>query len=223
MNIKTEQHPVIKDLLWRRTAKKYDASKKISKENLDIIYESLRLSASSINSQPWKFIVLDSLEAKQRMYNTFVSDKCKFNQSHILESSQVIMFAHNPSYTRTDHAKVVDKSILDGRLKQEDREKGFNAFVFAELNTDENGYNANWTRAQLYIALGNLLHTLARLKIDATPIEGIDVENVNKEFAKELEGYQCDVLLAIGYSHAEDVNKKLPKSRLSKESIIKII
>ena len=223
MNNKTEQHSIIKDLLWRRTAKKYDGLKKISKENLDIIYESLRLSASSINSQPWKFIVLDSNDAKQRMHNAFSSEKCIFNQPHILESSQVIMFAHNPSYTKKNHSIVVDKSILDGRLKQEDRENGFKAFVFAELNTDKNGYNGNWTKAQLYIALGNLLHTLARLRIDATPIEGIDVELVNKEFVKELDGYQCDVLLAIGYSHEEDINKRLPKSRLSRESIIKVI
>ncbi len=222
MNNKTAEHLIIKDLLWRRTAKKYDTSKKISKENLDIIFESLRLSPSSINSQPWKFIVLDSQESKHRMFNTF-DDRCRFNQPHIFESSLVILFAYNPNYTITDHAKVVDKSIVDGRLNLEDRENGFRAFVFAELNTDKNGYNANWTKAQLYIALGNLLHSLARLRIDATPIEGIVTELVNKEFSNELDGYQCDLLLAIGYSHEDDVNKKLPKSRLSRESIIKFI
>ena len=222
MNSKTEQQAIIKDLLWRHTAKKYDSSKTISKENLDIIFESLRLSPSSINSQPWRFIVLDSQEAKQRMNNTFIN-KCQFNQPHIFESSQIILFAYNPNYTRDNYEKVVNKSIQDGRLKQENKESAFGGFIFAELNTDKNGYNGNWTKAQLYIALGNLLHTLARLRIDATPIEGIDIELVNQEFANELQGYQCDVALAIGYSHKEDYNKGLPKSRLSSESIISII
>ncbi|QIZ78689.1 hypothetical protein HER31_18355 [Ferrimonas lipolytica] len=44
--------------------------------------------------------------------------------------------------------------------------------AYAATNTDESGYNGNWTEAQVYIALGNVLHTLARLGIDATPIEG---------------------------------------------------
>jgi nitroreductase/dihydropteridine reductase len=42
---------------------------------------------------------------------------------------------------------------------------------------------------------------------------------VNREFAKELDGYRCEVALAIGYRHAEDPNAKLPKSRLSTESL----
>jgi len=68
--------------------------------------------------------------------------------------------------------------------------------------------------------LGNALHTLARLKIDSTPMEGIDTDLVNKEFSEELAGYQCDVALAIGYQHPEeDYNAKLPKSRREADSV----
>jgi len=217
-----KNHQIIEDLLWRHTAKKYDATKRISNEDLAVILESLRLSPSSINSQPWKFIVLNSDEAKQRMYDTFIN-KYQFNQPHIFDSSQIILFAHNPYYTRDNYAEVVEQKIMDGRVKPENKDSTMGKFLFVELNTDKTGYNGNWTKAQLYIALGNLLHTLSRLKIDATPMEGIDVELVNKEFASELDGYQCDVALAIGYSHEEDYNAKLPKSRLPKDKVIKII
>jgi len=212
-------HPIIKDLLWRHTTKKYDPDRKVSQEDLNIIYEAMRLSASSINSQPWKFIVIESDEAKERMSGTFVN-KYQFNQPHIFDSSQTILFAHNPHYTRENYAEVVDNGIEDGRIKPEDREGAFGSFMFAELNTDENGNTAPWTKAQLYIALGNTLHTLARLKIDATPMEGIDTDLVNKEFKAELDGYQCDVALAIGYHHPDnDYNAELPKSRRRMESI----
>lgn len=222
MEGKKKQNQIIEDLLWRQTTKKYDPTKRISNDEVKVILESLRLSPSSINSQPWKFIVLNSEEAKQRMHNTFVN-KYQFNQPHIFDSSQIILFAYNPNYTRNDYAEVVDKSIKDGRVKQESRESAFGGYIFAELNTDNKAYNGNWTKAQLYIALGNLLHTLSRLKIDSTPMEGIDVELVNKEFGKELDGYQCDIALAIGYSHEKNYNKQLPKSRLSKEKVIKIV
>ncbi len=213
-------HPIIETLLWRHATKKYDASKKIPQEDLDVLFEAMRLSASSINSQPWKFVVIESAEAKERMSKTF-AQKHQYNQPHVFDSSQIILFAYNPRYTRDDYAKVVDKGIEDKRTKPEDRESAFGVFMFAELNTDETGNTSNWTKAQTYLALGNTLHTLARLKIDSTPMEGIDTDLVNEEFKKELDGYQCDVALAIGYHHPEeDFNAKLPKSRHRLDDIL---
>jgi len=211
-------HQVLEDLQKRYTCKKYDPTKKVPKEKLEILLESIRLSASSINSQPWKFIVLESDEAKERMYKTF-ANKYQFNQAHVVEASHVILFAHNPHYTREDYAKVIDQYIADGRITEEDREKAFGSFLFAELNTDENGNTQTWTKNQLYLAFGNALHTLARLKIDSTSLEGIDAPMVEKEFVKELDGYKCEVALAIGYRHEEDFNAKLPKSRLSAQEL----
>lgn len=214
------KHPIIEDLLWRYTTKKYDPTRKVPEKDLDVLFEAMRLSASSINSQPWKFIVIESDTAKQRMHKTF-ANKHQYNQPHIFESSHTILFAHNPHYTRENYAAVVDKAIQDQRTKPENREGAFGAYMFAELNTDEAGYNGAWTKAQTYLALGNTLHTLARLKIDATPLEGIDTDLVNEEFKQELGGYRCDVALAIGYHHPEeDYNAKLPKSRLGLESIL---
>ena len=213
-------HPIIEDLASRRTVKKYDATRKISPADLDILFEAMRLSASSINSQPWKFIVLESDEAKTRLSNTF-ANMHEYNKKHVFDSSQVILFAHNPKYTREDYAKVVDKGIEDKRTLAEKREAAFAVYSFAELNTSDSGDTSTWTKAQTYLALGNTLHVLARLKIDATPMEGIDVELVNNEFSEELDGYQCDVALAIGYHHPEDdFNAKLPKSRLALNDIL---
>jgi len=213
------QHPILKDLNNRYTCKKYDVDKKVAQADLDVLYEAMHLSASSINSQPWKFIVIESDEAKQRMYDTF-AHKHQFNRQHVFESSRIILFAHNAHYTREDYAKVVDKGIEDGRTQPEEREKAFGSFMFAQLNTDETGFTGHWTKAQLYIALGNTLHTLARLGIDSTPLEGIDTERVAEAFKEELDGYVCEVALAIGYhKEGEDRNATLPKSRLSHEAV----
>jgi nitroreductase/dihydropteridine reductase len=213
-------HLILEDLNWRHSVKKYDTSRKVSQENLDVLFEALRLTASSINSQPWKFIVIESVDAKQRMHKTF-AHKFQFNQPHVFDSSHIILFAHNPHYTRDNYAEIVEDGIKDKRTKPEDRESAFGGFVFAELNTDEQGYTGHWTKSQTYIALGNALHTLARLRIDSTPMEGIDLDLVSEEFKKELDGYQCDVALAIGYRHPQDdYNAKLPKSRRPLDNIL---
>ncbi|MEJ6080476.1 nitroreductase family protein, partial [Vibrio sp. 1-Bac 57] len=69
----TAHEQIITDLEKRYTAKKYDSSKKVSQQDLDVLYQALRLSPSSINSQPWKFIVIESDAAKQRMFDTFAN------------------------------------------------------------------------------------------------------------------------------------------------------
>ena len=216
-------HPIIRDLENRYTAKKYDPAKKVSQDDLNVIYEAMRLSASSINSQPWKFIVIASDEAKQRMHDTF-ANKFEFNQPHVKAASHIILFANNPRYTRDNYADVVDKGIIDGRTKVEDREQAFAGYAFADLNTDEQGVNSAWTKSQTYLALGNTLHVLARLGIDSTTMEGVDSELIGEIFAEELGGFECTVALAIGYHHSsEDYNASLPKSRLALEKVVKVL
>ncbi|MGJ8581018.1 MAG: NAD(P)H-dependent oxidoreductase, partial [Psychromonas sp.] len=91
-------------------------------------------------------------------------------------------------------------------------------------NTDPQGDNSAWTKSQLYIALGNAMHTLARLKVDSTPMEGIDHELVGEIFAEELGGFQCHVALVIGYHHStEDYNASLPKTRLALSDVLTVI
>ena len=216
-------HPIIEDLLWRYTTKKYDPSKKVSQQDLDVLLEALRLSASSINSQPWKFVVLESDDAKARMQQTF-GDAPSPNKQHVVEGSHVILFGNHPHYTRENYAEVVDQGIKDKRIQPENRDAAFGACFYVDKNTDEQGSTSSWTRAQTYLALGNALHTLARQKINSTPMEGLDAEAVTKEFTKELNGYECSLALVIGYHHPEeDFNAKLPKSRRVFEKVFTII
>lgn len=216
------QHPVIADLSSRKTSKRYDPTRVVPREKMEVLYEALRLTASSINSQPWKFIVIESEAAKQRMKSTFARFH-KHNAKHVTDGSHVILLAHNPSYTREDYGRVVDNDIANGRAAPEDRERALEKYAFAESKTNAEGSNADWARAQVYIALGNALHVLARLSVDGTPMEGIDSELIGQEFREELDGYVCDVALVVGYHHADDLNAQLPKSRLPMEQILQVL
>ena len=217
------KHEIIKDLESRYTTKKYDSSKKVSQQDLMVLLEALRLSASSINSQPWKFIVIESNEAKQRMHDSF-ANMHQFNQHHVKACSHVILFANKLTYSRNDYELVLNKAVLDTRITEEQKEAAFGSFKFVELNCDENGEHKAWAKPQAYLALGNALHTLARLKIDSTTMEGVDSTLLNEIFSDELEGYECHVALAIGYHHeSEDFNAALPKSRKAFEDVITVI
>lgn len=216
------QDPIIADLANRKTSKRYDPARRVPQEKLDVLHEALRLTASSINSQPWKFIVVNSEAAKRRLETTFVR-KNHHNMKHVADAHQVILMAHNPAYTREDYTKVVDHDLANGRGTQADRDGAISKFSFAETKTDAHGYNGTWTMAQVYIALGNALHTLARLGVDGTPMEGIDAELISEVFADELQGYVCEVALVVGYHHPDDFNSKLPKSRLPREEVLRVV
>ena len=51
----------------RYTAKHYDPAKRVSDADLATLLEVLRLSPSSVNSQPWEFFVAGSEEAKSKL------------------------------------------------------------------------------------------------------------------------------------------------------------
>lgn len=217
-------HQIITDLNNRYTAKKYDQEKRITAEDMDVLKEAIRLSASSINSQPWKFIVIESDEAKQRFHDSFANN-FQFNQPHAKQASHTILFAYNPRFTKEQYKKVVDVEVTSGHLPEEMYDNMLNgAFTFTEMNTDDTGYNGYWTKAQTYIALGNALHTLARLGIDSTTMEGVDAQLIGEIFEEELDGYVVDVALAMGYhKDVEDYNHGLPKARLSTDDVITVL
>ena len=69
-----------------------------------------------------------------------------------------------------------------------------------------------------------MLHTLARLGIASTPMEGVDADLIGELFSEELDGHVCEVALALGYADEEqDWNHGLPKARLPMEDVITVV
>lgn len=214
---------IIKDLNSRYTAKKFDETKRISAEDIEIIKEVLRLSPSSINSQPWKFIILESDEAKQRLHDTYANNY-QFNQPHAKTASHTLLLAYDPKFTKEKFSKRVDVEVSSGHLPADMYETFMGAYAFADSNTDETGFNGHWTKLQVYLALGNIMHALPRMGIDSTPMEGIDAELIGEAFKEELDGQVCEVALAMGYHKGEeDYNFGKPKARLATEDVITVI
>ena len=49
----------IEALKWRYATKKFDSSKKISNDDLDLLKEAMQLSASSYGLQPYKILIIE--------------------------------------------------------------------------------------------------------------------------------------------------------------------
>ena len=57
----------------RKSCRSYQAGKPVSRDDLLKIVEAGRLTPSGCNSQPWKFIVVDSPEAKEKLCDAIVT------------------------------------------------------------------------------------------------------------------------------------------------------
>lgn len=191
---------------WRYTTKKYDPNKKISEDNIKQLKEILRLSPSSINSQPWKFFFISDEIIKSKLASVSY-----FNEQKINEVSHLVVFS------AIDDIELFEKQITENL--PEGSVNYYNNFLKPLPETEIK----SWLQHQVYLSLGFFLSACASLEIDSSPMEGLKNEEYDKIL--QLNGYKTLFAVAIGYRNPEDSNQPSikPKSRLPFQNIIKSI
>ncbi len=202
----------IKDAQWRYATKKFDASKKISTQDLEILKEAIRLSSSSYGLQPYKVIVLENNELRTKL------QPAAWNQSQIVDASQVIIFANVVNFGDTEIDAYI-ATLVKARNIELASVKGYGDFMKMKINELSADQNNTWTSKQTYLALGNLLNAAAELKIDVTPMEGFEAEKVNKILGLDELGLNASLIATIGYRHEEDATQHFAKVRKSNEEL----
>lgn len=205
----------------RSASKRFDPGRKIDSELMKKAEELLRLSPSSVNLQPWHYIIAGTDKGKELIAEA-AAGSYSYNKSKILNASHVVVFC-----TKTD----LDDSYLDHLMDTEDKAGRFKDTIAKEMQHDvKYGFSDRhridfkdekaWMKNQVYISAGFFLLGAASLGIDTCPMEGFDKKILDKVLGLAEKGYESAVLIAIGYRSSDDFNASLPKSRLPAESII---
>lgn len=183
----------------RYTTKVYDNSKKISDDKIEDLKEILRLSPSSVNSQPWKFIFVRDQNIKNKL-----SEVSLINAEKIKNCDTVVVFA------RPNNASVFENQLTHP----------ISEYYNKVLKPLGETYLIHWFEKQIYLSLGIFLSACASMDIDSTAMEGIDREKYNDILA--LKDFSTVLAVAIGYRDSEDFNQlhKKPKSRKQHEKVI---
>jgi nitroreductase len=191
---------------WRYATKKFDATKKITNQDLQTLKEAIQLSASSYGLQPYKVLIIENPEIREQL------KPFSWNQSQIVEASHLFVFV-NVVDMQNEHIDAFIKNIMKTRnLKIEDLQ-GYSDFMKSKIVSLPVEIKSNWTSKQTYLALGNLLNAAAELKIDVTPIEGFEPENYNEILGLNKLGLNASLVAAIGYRHEEDTTQHYLKVR----------
>lgn len=205
----------------RYSTKEFDATKKLSEDQISQLEDLLQLSPSSTNIQPWHFVIAGTEDGKKRITKA-TKGFFSFNEERVLDASAVVIFASKVDLTEEHLQKVLEKEDNDGRYSQKELKDQVNAArsIFANMHKLDYKDFQHWTDKQVYLNLGNFLFGVAALGLDALAMEGIDLKVLDEEFGLRDKGFTSSFVVAVGYHKESDFNKSLPKSRLSKNEII---
>ncbi|MEN0676664.1 oxygen-insensitive NAD(P)H nitroreductase [Plesiomonas shigelloides] len=208
----------------RYSTKAFDDTRKISDNDVESLMALLRLSPSSVNLQPWHFVIAGTDNAKRRLAKG-TQDLYSFNEAKVMNASHVVLFC---ARTGVDHAyleHLIATEELDGRFADPAiKTLSHNArSLFVNMHRYDLKDLQHWMEKQVYLNMGTLLLGAAALGIDAVPIEGCDTRILDQELNLREQGFTAVAMVALGYRKASDFNAKLPKSRLPETEIFTVL
>ncbi|MDR4890893.1 MULTISPECIES: NAD(P)H-dependent oxidoreductase [unclassified Chryseobacterium] len=205
---------LIENLNWRHAVKAYDPTKKISQEDLTTILESARLAPTSSGLQPFRIIVVENQELKEKMVAGAL------NPEVMRDSSHVLVFAAWDSYSNEKIDKVYDYHT-DVRDLPRGRFGSYTDKIKEMYGAQTPEEHFAHTARQTYIALGIALAQAAELKIDSTPAEGFNNAVVDEVLGLKELGLKSVSLLYLGYrDEANDWLSSMKKVRIPMDEFI---
>ncbi|AWG26782.1 NAD(P)H-dependent oxidoreductase [Flavobacterium kingsejongi] len=203
---------LLNSLKWRYATKKYDATRKVSEADLATIKEAIRLSVSSMGLQPYKIMVIENPEIREKL------KAAAYNQTPITEASQLFVFANEVNVGEKQIEGYLTNIAQERQIPKESLQ-GFSDMLYGAINGfSEEGRNT-WTAKQTYIALSTLIAATATLQIDATPMEGFNAAQFNEILGLDQLGLNAAVIATIGYRHEEDATQHFKKVRKSHDDL----
>ena len=202
----------INDAKWRYATKKFDATKKVSTEDFEILKEAIQLSASSYGLQPYKVFIIENPEIRAKI------QPAAWGQTQIVDASHLLVFANITNFGDAEIDAYI-KNLSETRGIPVESVQGYADFMKSKITTLPEEARNVWTAKQTYLALGNLLNAAAELKIDVTPMEGFEPATVNEILDFDQLGLNASLLATIGYRHEDDATQHYAKVRKSNEEL----
>lgn len=100
----------------RQSDRAYDISRPVEQEKLDYIFETVRLSPSACNAQPWKFIVVTDPELRKQTAAAIAEKTLGMNHFTFQAPVLIIIVEENANFTSRAGGFVKQKHFPDTDL-----------------------------------------------------------------------------------------------------------
>lgn len=180
-----------KIITGRRSIKNYDKSVKISHEEMTKILTLATLAPSSLNMQPWRFLVIESPEAKEKLVPL-----ARFNQTQVETSSAVVaVFGDLNNFEKFEeiYGTAVEKGFMPLEVKEQIHAffSGYNATILREEMEDVVLIDGGLVSMQLMLAA-------RAYGYDTNPIGGYEKGKIAEAFGLDKDRYVPVMLISIG-------------------------
>jgi nitroreductase len=201
-----KKNDILKAYNFRYACKEFDAEKIISDDDFGFILETGRLSPSSFGWEPWKFVVVQNKDAREKL------KEFAWGAGRQLETAShfVLLLSRKSVGTKAD-SDYIEYMAENVQHLPEDVVKMKIDFY---KNFQENDFDLtdgrklfDWASKQVYIPLANMLTSAALIGIDSCPIEGFDREKIEASLTSQgivdTEQFGLAVMVAFGYRSPE--------------------
>lgn len=205
---------ILSALNWRYACKVFDPAKKIPAETWAELEASLVLTPSSFGLQPWKFIIIQDRELREKLVSH------AWNQRQIADCSHLVVMTV-PKVLSIEHVDANIARIIEVRGGSADGLLSFRKMVLGFRDgLEAKGGLEQWAKLQTYIALGQFMLAASLLGLDTCPMEGFVPARFDEILELEKEGRTAAVLCPVGYRSADDRYAGLPKVRFEAKDVI---
>ena len=107
---------IIEKLQWRYACKKFDPSKKLSEEKLQVLKNAFNLTATSYGLQPLKMVIIEDSAIKEKLVSISMNQFQVRDASHVLvlciekEVQEKFIKEH---FERVEDIRQTSRKILD--------------------------------------------------------------------------------------------------------------
>ncbi|GAF04717.1 NAD(P)H-dependent oxidoreductase [Saccharicrinis fermentans] len=203
----------LKNLEWRYATKQFDPTKQLTIVQLEHILQAVNLAPSSYGLQPFRVIVVDNKELRNKL------KQAAWGQAQVTDASHLIVFAAHRNLTNYDVDKFLDRIAQVTGVSQQSLTEYGNG-IKGKVNNFSKEERFIWASKQCYIALGFLLAACANMHIDACPMEGFEAAKFDDILNLKEKELSSVVMATVGYRAVEDKYRHQPKVRKNPEELV---
>jgi len=179
------------ELLNRRSIRKYDPTVKISRKELTQILEKAMRAPSSMNMQSYRFFIVESKEAKEKLRPVLYGNHLQLDTS----SQMICIFTDLKKFELAE--KIFNKAVDAGLMPEEVREKQLRNISNMVDNLSENSIEkTGWLDAGLMAM--QLMHIAREHGYDTCSIGGFRHEEIADALGIDKKRYKPVMILSVG-------------------------
>ena len=198
-----------KDIVFNRhSVKEFDKNYKIDREEMLQILEEATKAPSSVNLQPWRFVIVESEEGKDKL-RPIIKFNTKQNDS---SSAMILIFGDMKCYEKTD--EIYSQAVEAGYMNEDDKNKSVERFNQVYKSFSKEKMNDIVKIDSSLMAMQLMLVARAH-GYDTNPIGAFEQDQLAGAFGLDPDRYVPVMIVAIG--KADHAGHK--STRLDVESI----